>query len=208
MSLKDTIRGARDEVAASGNPFENMGGKGKDKGADKGKSSSGSSTAKRGYARSSAANRKPSREAAAGVRVVSSSGKTKSTANMTKEERKEEKRLEREKEDRRYSVTQMILEKDEEYQKANKMQKYFLIGGFALMVVAIGLSGYVSSVGPTAPSVAIIGSMVAMVAAYAVIIVGVIHNFRKVRPCRKKAEQRVASMTDKKIQTIVNRGSI
>ena len=67
MSLKDTIRGARDEVAASGNPFENMGGKGK--GGDKGKSASGGSAAKRGYARSSAANRKPSREAAAGVRI-------------------------------------------------------------------------------------------------------------------------------------------
>ena len=203
MSLKDTIRGARDEVAANGNPFENVG-----KGKDKGKSESGGSSAKRGYARSSAANRKPSREAAAGVRVVSSSGKTKSTANMTKEERKEEKRLEREREDRRYSVTQMILEKDEEYQKARKFWWRFLIGGFVLMVIALGLYGYVSNVGPTAPPIAYIGSIVAMVAAYAVIIVGIIFDFRKIRPRRKEAEQRVASMTDKKIQTIVNRGSI
>ena len=204
MSLKDTIRGARDEVAASGNPFEKAGGK------DKGKSESGSSAGKRGggIARSSAANRRPSREAAAGVRVVSSSGKSKSTANMTKEERKEEKRLEREREDRRYSVTQMILEKDEEYQKARKFWWRFLIGGFVLMVIALGLYGYVSNVGPAAPPVAYIGSIVAMVAAYAVIIVGIIFDFRKIRPRRKEAEQRVASMTDKKIQTIVNRGSI
>ena len=206
MSLKDTIRGARDEVAASGNPFENMGGKGK--GGDKGKSASGGSAAKRGYARSSAANRKPSREAAAGVRVVSSSGKAKSTASMTKEERKEEKRLEREREDRRYSVTQMILEKDEEYQKARKFWWRFLIGGFALMVIALGLYGYVSNVGPSAPPIAYIGSIVAMVAAYGVIIFGIIYDFRKIRPRRRMAEQRVASMTDKKIQTIVNRGSI
>ena len=203
MSLKDTIRGARDEVAASGNPFENMG---KDK--DKGKQASGGSSAKRGYARSSAANRKPSREAAAGVRVVSSSGKAKSTANMTKEERKEEKRLEREREDRRYSVTQMILDNDEEYQKARKFWWRFLIGGFVLMVIALGLYGYVSNVGPSAPPIAYIGSIVAMVAAYGVIIVGIIFDFRKIRPRRKAAEQRVASMTDKKIQTIVNRGSI
>ena len=203
MSLKDTIRGARDEVAASGNPFENMG---KDK--DKGKQASGGSSAKRGYARSSAANRKPSREAAAGVRVVSSSGKAKSTANMTKEERKEEKRLEREREDRRYSVTQMILDNDEEYQKARKFWWRFLIGGFVLMVIALGLYGYVSNVGPSAPPIAYIGSIVAMVAAYGVIIVGIIFDFRKIRPRRKAAEQRVASMTDKKIQTIVNRGSL
>ena len=205
MSLKDTIRGARDEVAASGNPFENVG-----KGKDKGKSESGSSAGKRGrgYARSSAANRKPSREAAAGVRVVSSSGKAKSTASMTKEERKEEKRLEREREDRRYSVTQMILEKDEEYQKARKFWRRFLIGGFVLMVIALGLYGYVSNVGPSAPPIAYIGSIVAMVAAYGVIIVGIVFDFRKIRPRRKAAEQRVASMTDKKIQTIVNRGSI
>ena len=206
MSLKDTIRGARDEVAASGNPFENVGGKGKDKGKENQSSSGGA--AKRGYARSSAANRKPSREAAAGVRVVSSTGKAKSTANMTKEERKEEKRLEREKEDRRYSVTQMILEKDEEYQKARKFWRYLLVGGFALMVIAFILYGYVTSVGPAAPSVAYIGSIVAMVAAYGVVIFGIVYDFRKIRPCRKKAEQRVASMTDKKIQSIVNRGSI
>ena len=205
MSLKDTIRGARDEVTASGNPFENVG-KGKDK--DKDKQASGGSSAKRGYARSSAANRKPSREAAAGVRVVASSGKAKSTANMTKEERKEEKRLEREREDRRYSVTQMILEKDEEYQKARKFWWRFLIGGFVLMVIALGLYGYVSNVGLAAPPIAYIGSIVAMVAAYGVIIVGIIFDFRKIRPRRKAAEQRVASMTDKKIQTIVNRGSI
>ena len=206
MSLKDTIRGARDEVAASGNPFENMGGKGKEK--EQGKSASGGSATKRGYARSSAANRKPSREAAAGVRVVSSSGKTKSKANMTKEERKEEKRLERENEDRRYSVTQMILEKDEEYQKARKFWWRFLIGGFVLMVIALGLYGYVSNVGPSAPPIAYIGSIVAMVAAYGVIIVGIIFDFRKIRPRRKAAEQRVASMTDKKVQSIVNRGSV
>jgi hypothetical protein len=202
MSLKDTIRGARDEVAASGNPFESVGGK------DKGKQESGGSATKRRYARSTAANRKPSREAAAGVRVVSSSGKAKSTANMTKEERKEEKRLEREREDRRYSVTQMILEKDEEYQKARKFWWRFLIGGFALMVIALGLYGYVSNVGPSAPPIAYIGSIVAMVAAYGVIIFGIIYDFRKIRPRRRLAEQRVASMTDKKIQTIVNRGSI
>lgn len=206
MSLKDTIRGARDEVAASGNPFESVGGK--DKGKDKGKQESGGSATKRRYARSTAANRKPSREAAAGVRVVSSSGKAKSTANMTKEERKEEKRLEREREDRRYSVTQMILEKDEEYQKARKFWWRFLIGGFALMVIALGLYGYVSNVGPSAPPIAYIGSIVAMVAAYGVIIFGIIYDFRKIRPRRRLAEQRVASMTDKKIQTIVNRGSI
>ena len=206
MSLKDTIRGARDEVAASGNPFESVGGK--DKGKGKGKQESGGSATKRKYARSTAANRKPSREAAAGVRVVSSSGKAKSTANMTKEERKEEKRLEREKEDRRYSVTQMILEKDEEYQKARKFWWRFLIGGFVLMVIALGLYGYVSNVGPAAPPIAYIGSIVAMVAAYGVIIVGIIFDFRKIRPRRKAAEQRVASMTDKKIQSIVNRGSI
>ena len=204
MSLKDTIRGARDEVAASGNPFEKAGGKDK----DKGKPESRGSSAKRGYARSTAANRKPSREAAAGVRVVSSSGKAKSKANMTKEERKEEKRLEREREDNRYSVTQMILEKDEEYQKARKFWWRFLIGGFVLMVIALGLYGYVSQAGPTAPPWAYVGSIVAMVAAYGVIIFGIVYDFRRIRPRRKMAEQRVASMTDKKIQTVINRGSI
>jgi hypothetical protein len=205
MSLKDTIRGAREEVAASGNPFENVG---KGKATADGGASGAQQSGSRGYARRSAANRKPSREAAAGVRVVNSSGKSKSKAHMTKEERKEERNRERENEDRRYSVEQMILEQDEVYQKSRKMWWRFLIGGFAFLVIALALYSYVTGQADGAPMWMYGMSIGSMVLAYAIIICGMVYDWRKVRPRRKEAERRVASMTDKKVQTIVNRGSL
>ena len=69
MSLKDTIRGARAEAEANGNPFE------RSKGSAQEDASAEAEKSKRRPGRS-VASAKPSREAAAGVRVVSSSGKT------------------------------------------------------------------------------------------------------------------------------------
>ena len=199
MSLKDTIRGARDEAAASGNPFERSKATAEDEAPQE------VARTKRGTARRSAASAKPSREAAAGVRVVSSSGKTtKGTAQMTKEERKQERKKEREKEDQRYSLTQAYLEEDEEYKKARKNWWIFLGVGMGLIVVAFTLYGLVNQQGPNASPVMAFCAMGSMVCAYVAVIGGLIYDWVKIRPLRRKIDERVSSMSDKRVRTVLN----
>ena len=205
MSLKDTIRGAREEAAASGNPFERNAGN-KDADASGNASSNGSSSTQ-GFERRSAARGKPSREAAAGVRVVSSNGKSKkkSTEGMTKAERKEERRRERAVEDRRYNVTQMYLEQDPAYQKARKVWWRFLIAGIVFMMLAMVLYWVVNGQGANANTAMAMFAVVSMVIAYIVVIAGLVYDWVKIRPMRREIEKRTQSMSDKRLQTVLKR---
>lgn len=205
MSLKDTIRGAREEAAASGNPFDR---KANNKDAATTTSATTNSQANaQGFERRSAARGKPSREAAAGVRVVASNGKAKkkSQDNMTKEERKAERKRERAVEDRRYNVTQMYLEQDPAYQKARKVWWGFLIAGIAFMVIAMVLYWVVNGQGANANTGMAMSSVVCMVIAYIVVIAGLIYDWVKIRPLRKEVEKRTQSMSDKRLQTVLKR---
>ena len=198
MSLKDTIRGAREEAEASGNPFERK------KAVAEVEESVEVKNAKR-RATGSVASAKPRREAAAGVRVVSSSGKTtKGKSEMTKEERKAERNREREKEDRRYSLTQAYLEEDEDYKAAHKTWWIFLGAGIALVVVAFTLYGLVNQQGAEASPVMAFLALASMVLAYVAIIGGLIYDWVKIRPLRQKITKRVESMSDKRVKTILN----
>ena len=203
MSLKDTIRGAREEVGANGNPFSRSDSKGSDEA-----SGDTAKAGKRVGSRRTMAKAKPTREAAAGVRVVSSSGKTKSgKANMTKAERKAERRSEREREDRRYTLSQAYLDEDEVYKKSRKVWWIFLGVGMVLIVIAFTLNGIVTQTTQSGqeanPAFAYV-SMAAMVLAYISIIGGMVYDFVKIRPQRKKIESRVASMSDKRVKTVLN----
>ena len=201
MSLKDTIRGAREEAAA--NSIINSR-NGADKSAEAADAAAPSTNAQ-GFTRRSAARSKPAREAAAGVRVVSSSGKVKKKSNMTKAERKEERKRERAIEDRRYNVTQMYLEQDPAYQKARKVWWGFLIGGIVFMVLAMVLYWVISGQGQGANANMAIVSMVSMALAYGVVIAGLIYDWVKIRPMRKEVEKRTQSMSDKRLQTVLKR---
>ena len=89
MSLMDTIKGARQEAEESGIPFEKPTFRKKDDGNEAAGASEGSSS--QGFTRRSAAKAKPSRQAAAGVQVVRTSGGSKTSkpkGEQTKEERK------------------------------------------------------------------------------------------------------------------------
>lgn len=194
MSLKDTIQGAREEAAASGNPFDRT---------KKGEATQDSQTSTRtdqGFTRRSMARAKPSRAAAAGVTVVSS-GKGKPEDKMSKEERKAKRKAEREVEDRRYNVTQILLEENPEYHKIRKMWWAFLIVGVVFMATALALYGTVSSGnGGVLPWMGT-AAMVCMVLAYASVIAGLIFDYVKMRPLRKDADMRARSMSDKRLKT-------
>lgn len=202
MSLMDTIKGARREAEATGIPFERK------KGDVEGDDSQGVQ-GNRGATRKSAARAKPSREAAAGVRVVNRSGggKTKSkkpAKEMTKEERKAERKAERELEDRRYSLTQAYINENEEYQRARKNWWKFLGAGVGLAVVAFVIYGIVSRQGEGASTVLAIISGATIVLSYIAIIGALVYDWVKIRPLRKQAEERVASMSDKRVRTVLD----
>ncbi len=191
MSLKDTIKGAREEVAASGNPFERKSNKGDDAQADM-------SRPGQGFSRRSAARGKPSRQAAAGVRVVSTNKKPQS--DMSKQERKVERRRERDLEDRRYSVTQILLKENEEYTRLKKFWWVFLIAGVVFMGISLAMYSLVTKSGQSPENWMGVVAIVCMVLAYVVIIAGLLFDFLKIRPLRKEIEKRTNSMSDKRLK--------
>lgn len=191
MSLKDTIRGAREEASANIGPITRGSGSEESDGAT-------ASGQDQGFVRKSTTRAKPKREAAAGVRVVSG-GKTKSAQEMSKEEQKAERKRLREKEDRRYAVSQMLLEDDPEYQRLHKVWWRILIVGFVFMVIALATYMWVNQQGETTPLWLAILSISSMVLAYIAIIIAFIYDWRNIRPLRRSHETRAASMSEKRI---------
>ena len=193
MSLKDTIRGAREE--AQSNLTTTATNDAEDNASEE-KSDAG-------FVRRSPSRAKPRRQAAAGVRTVSGSGKSKPVSEMTKEEKKAEKQRKREKEDREYAVSEMLMESDPEYQQYHKMWWRILIVGFVAMVISMVLYGVVTSQGETAPLPLAMASLATMVIAYGAIIAAFVYDWRKVRPIRMSCQQRAASMSEKRINKML-----
>lgn len=192
MSLKDTIQGAREEAA--GNRVSVPATEADNNGDEKPDA---------GFVRKSPSRAKPRREAAAGVRVVSGNGKDKSTAGMSKEEKKAEKKRQREKEDRRYAVSQMLLEQDADYQQYHKVWWRILIVGFVMMVLSMILYALVSSQGEYTSLPLAICALVTLVLAYTSVIIAFIYDWRKVRPIRQACDARASSMSEKRINKLL-----
>ena len=204
MSLMDTIKGARQEVNESGVLEDGLVKKRKERVQNGDQDASASSTGQ-GFTRKSASKAKPRRQQAAGVRVVTSSGKAKSRKDQTKEELKAERKHDREVSDLRYNVSQKLLEQRDEYSKARKLWWKFLIGGVVLMVISVGIYMAVSNMGTSAPEwLAFIG-LVVMVGAYVVVIAGFIYDWRVIRPMRKETDAYVQSMSEKRLVTAINK---
>lgn len=200
MSLMDTIKGAREEIDASRVPTSSNSGKSNEAVADT------AGSAQQGFTRRSAAKARPSRTAAAGVRMVSSSGKAKSKVGQTKEELKAERKHDREVSDLRYNVTQKVLDEREDFKAAHKLWMRLVIAGVVLMVVAVILYVIVSNMGNDAPEILGIAGLVVMFGSYAVIIVALVYDWVKVRPIRREAEKYVDSMSEKRLITAINKG--
>lgn len=199
MSLKDTIKGAREEAESNVRPF--------DRAATKStvESESADSSGQQGFTRKSATKARPSRRAAQGVRMVSSSGKTKKKSDVSKEVAKAERKHDREISDLRYNVSQKLLEERDDYQHVHKVWFRFLVTGIALMATAVILYLIVSNMGTNAPEWLGILGLLIMVAAYIVVIVGLIYDWRKMRPLRKEVDAYVQSMSEKRLITAINK---
>lgn len=157
-----------------------------------------------GMTRKSAASAKPAREAAQGVRVVSSSGASKSSsspATKTKEQRKAERKAEREAEDEFANLTEIYLKKDERYKKLRRYW-WIMIGiGFVMVVVSFLivyiLGGNRSQSYDTSTPAGVV-SLVLLAISYIIIIAAIIWEFVKVRPIRNEAADKVKGMSNKR----------
>lgn len=157
-----------------------------------------------GITRKSPTKAKPVREAASSVRVVAKKknpdGST-STAGMTKEEKKEVRRAEREEEDIFNSLTNAMLKADELYTSRRRMWWVFLGLGLVFVVAAFA-SGYIGSPdGSNMYDLSTTGgvlSVVSLVLAYVFIITSLVYEWMKIRPIRNEKQDKVTSLSPKK----------
>ncbi|MEE1274424.1 MAG: hypothetical protein UHI81_07970 [Olegusella sp.] len=210
MSLRDTLAGAREEVAQSGNPFErtnkNAAQADADAAADGAASAAGSGAngASTGFSRRSVSRAKPKREAAGSVRYVSAedarNGETgKSESEMTKQERKEKRMRERDAADRRADASRAILAGHDSYKRSQRIWWILLGVGMGFTVLSFIVSAIFGKDKESAQSVTVL-MVVLLVIAYASIIGGFIYDWRVVRPMRQAADAEVASMSDKRVR--------
>lgn len=157
-----------------------------------------------GITRKSPTKAKPVREAASSVRVVAKKknpdGST-STAGMTKEEKKEVRRAEREEEDIFNSLTNAMLKADELYTSRRRMWWVFLGLGLVFVVAAF-VSGYIGAPdGSNMYDLSTTGgvlSVVSLVLAYVFIITSLVYEWMKIRPIRNEKQDKVTSLSPKK----------
>lgn len=157
-----------------------------------------------GITRKSPTKAKPVREAASSVRVVAKKknpdGST-STTGMTKEEKKEVRRAEREEEDIFNSLTNAMLKADELYTSRRRMWWVFLGLGLVFVVAAFA-SGYIGAPdGSNMYDLSTTGgvlSVVSLVLAYVFIITSLVYEWMKIRPIRNEKQDKVASLSPKK----------
>lgn len=157
-----------------------------------------------GITRKSPTKAKPVREAASSVRVVAKKknpdGST-STTGMTKEEKKEVRRAEREEEDIFNSLTNAMLKADELYTSRRRMWWVFLGLGLVFVVAAFA-SGYIGAPdGSNMYDLSTTGgvlSVVSLVLAYVFIITSLVYEWMKIRPIRNEKQDKVTSLSPKK----------
>ena len=157
-----------------------------------------------GITRKSPTKAKPVREAASSVRVVAKKknpdGST-STVGMTKEDKKEVRRAEREEEDIFNSLTNAMLKADELYTSRRRMWWVFLGLGLVFVVAAF-VSGYIGAPdGSNMYDLSTTGgvlSVVSLVLAYVFIITSLVYEWMKIRPIRNEKQDKVTSLSPKK----------
>lgn len=157
-----------------------------------------------GITRKSPTKAKPIREAASSVRVVAKKknpdGST-STVGMTKDEKKEVRRAEREEEDIFNSLTNAMLKADELYTSRRRMWWVFLGLGLVFVVAAF-VSGYIGAPdGSNMYDLSTTGgvlSVVSLVLAYVFIITSLVYEWMKIRPIRNEKQDKVTSLSPKK----------
>lgn len=147
--------------------------------------------------KASAAGARPAREAAGSVRVASNNPKT-----LTKEEKAAERARRREREDLRNKGYELLLRKDPDYKKADRVWWVLLGVGMTVTIICLALIQLVPGATDFSTDMGVVAA-VCLVAAYALIIGAFIYDFTKRRPIRRRVEAKAAGLTDKKIAQMI-----
>lgn len=197
MSLRETIRGARQE-ASQASVFDGRGkSESKSEQASTTVESSASTAKAQGFSRRSSARAKPSRELAGSVRSSSSSA-----GEKTKEERKQDRQSRREQDDLKFDAREALLKSNDEYNKAHRTWLLLMGVGGAILLVCFIASRTITS-GSSNINV-ILGVMsFFVIVSYLMIIASIVYDYRKIRPIRKSVEAQVEGMTAKRMRRVV-----
>jgi len=211
MSLFDTIQGAREEAEAAREgsktrmpgetrATERARGKTGAEGVEaEGEAGTGAG-AGAGFTKKSASRAKPSRAAAASVRMESKASQ-KPAEELTKEERKARKERDRIEADQRSMASNIILENTPGYKKTQRMWWTLLGAGMASVLVSWLIS--IAFKAGENLTVATVISMVLLVASYVLIISAFVYDWRKARPMRKAADAKAMALTEKKMRQMI-----
>ena len=150
------------------------------------------------------------RQAASSVRVVPASSKARrkelekgeNLEGLSKEEKRARKAKQRAKEDRIYTVSNILLKQDEDYTKRRRIWWIVLAIGMVL-VVAIWASLYFAPAGMVSSPV----QMVGIVLSYVVILGDFIYDFVRIRPLRNMYRAQAEGMSENKLNALIERSA-
>lgn len=215
MSLRDTLEGAREEIAQQRAADKNLPSrdrneeKGNKKDRSKATDERSDDSASAGFEKRSATRAKPAREAAQGVRVVaagpSTKAATRSTSNLTREQRREQKMEEERNRDRLATATNIVLAKDPLYRK-RRIRWWILVIVGLVMTACSFVVLYIAA--PTGASTDVTTSwglftLISLILAYGGIIGGLVYDLVRIRPLRRAADDKCRDMSVKRLDAII-----
>ena len=153
-----------------------------------------------GVARKSAASAKPARQAASSVRVVPASSKARrkelekgeNLEGLSKEEKRARKAKQRAREDRIYTVSNILLKQDEDYTKRRRIWWAVLAIGMVL-VVAIWASLYFAPGGTVSSPVQMVGIVLSLSTTSFVFVPCATCTARRPRACPRTSSTLLSS---------------
>ena len=161
-----------------------------------------------GFTRKSAGSAKPARAAASSVRVVPASAKEKSKQvergesleGLSREEKRARKRELRLQEDRIYTVSNVLMKDDPDY---NKRRRVFWVLLVVAVIAAIGVWVVMLGLPEEDLSVSQPVQIVGLIISYACIIGAFVYDLVRVRPLRNEARRRAEGMSEAKLIAVL-----
>lgn len=164
-----------------------------------------------GVAKKSAARAKPARSAATTVRVVSaksssrkSSGAAVNTANLTKEQKRERRAIERDAADRVDMVANILMKREPSYAQSRRMWWILLVAGLVMVAISWAILQFMPEATSDLSSLPGQISMATLILAYAGIIGALVYDLVKVRPVRNKTRKMAEGMSEKRLQAVLD----
>lgn len=188
MSLRDILEGARQEMQDNLSVLSEK------------RETSSESESKSGFSRKSSAKARPSRQAGASVRTAPTRT---ARATETKEQRAERRRQERELDDARLKVRELLLKANPRFKKIDRI--YWICLGVGVFWALLSLLfAFIFKGNNDINTWQGLVSVVTLVIAYICIVVSFLYDIIKRRPMRMELDSRVRSLSEKKLRDMIS----